>query len=227
VTRATDLLEELRALLLVGAVSYDSASAANDVYEGYIFSLVVATARASRATVHFESVRGDRVNEVVFRTSPGRLYSTAQNYTHAVIRFGQVAPALEAHVGVLVQGNSGVEHECDVLVLEAEEARTCRQVRASPRTRACVLTIECKYYLAHLPLGMARNFAGLKDDLGQTHTIFAANITSNSVKKYLNHRKLTQESDGVPGSAAVNHLRSHIREAFKAHVNKSDPGFGI
>jgi hypothetical protein len=226
-TRASDLLDELEALLQAGAISYDSSSAAHDVYEGYIFALVVATARASRANVYFETVHGAMTNDLVFRTSPGRLYSTAQDYTHAVIQFGQIAPVLEVHVGVLVQGNSGVEHECDVLVLEAEEARTCRQVRASPRTRACILAVECKYYLAHLPLSMARGFAGLKDDLGNTHAIFAANTTSNSVKKYLSHRKLTQEFDAIPGSREVEHLRTHIREAFKAHVNRYDPGFGI
>lgn len=226
-TTSSDLLDELQALLQAGAVSYDSASAANDVYEGYVFSLVVATAIASHAAVHFETVRGIQVNNLIFRTSPGRLYSTAHDYTHAVIRFGQIAPALEAHVGVLVQGNSGVEHECDVLILEADEARTCRQVRTSPRTRSCILAVECKYYLAHLPLGMARGFAGLKDDLGQTHAIFAANTTSNSVKKYLSHRKLTQEFGAIPGSSEVAHLRSHIREAFKAHVSRHDPGFII
>src|SRR5215813_6665711 len=138
-TTVSDLLEELVGLLQAGAISYNSATAANDVYEGYLFSLVIATARASNADVRFENVRGARVDDLLFRTTPGRLYSTAHDYTHAVIQFGLRSPALEAHVGVLVQGTSGVEHECDVLVLEANEARVCRQVRASPKTRKCVL----------------------------------------------------------------------------------------
>jgi hypothetical protein len=226
-TTSSDLLEELRTLLEAGAISYNSATAANDLYEGYLFSLVIATARDSNADIHFENVHGARVNDLIFRTTPGRLYSTAHDYTHAVIQFGQRAPVLEAHVGVLVQGSSGVEHECDVVVLEAGEARVCRQVRASPRARKCVLAIECKYYLANLPLGVARGFAGLKDDLGQTHAIFAANATSNSVKKYLSHRKLTQEFGAVPGARETEHLRSHIREAFKAYVSRHDPAFDI
>jgi hypothetical protein len=226
-TTTSDLLEELRTLLQAGAISYNSATAASDVYEGFLFALVIATARDSNADVYFENVRGTRVDDLIFRTTPGRLYSTAHDYTHAVIQFGPRAPGLEAHVGVLVQGNSGVEHECDVLVLEADEARVCRQVRASPRTRKCLLAIECKYYLANLPLGVARGFAGLKDDLGQTHTIFAANANSRSVKKYLSHRKLTQEFGAIPGSRETEHLRTHIREAFKAYVSRHDPGFGI
>jgi hypothetical protein len=44
-TRVDDLLLELRTHL-GAAVSYTMASAANDVYEGFLFSLVVATARA-------------------------------------------------------------------------------------------------------------------------------------------------------------------------------------
>jgi hypothetical protein len=226
-TAVSDLLDELATLLQAGAISYNSASAASDVYEGYLFSLVIATARGSDADIHFENVRGARVNDLIFRTTPGRLYSTAHDYTHAVIQFGPRAPALEVHVGVLVQGNSGVEHECDVLVLESGEARVCRQVGASPSTRKCVLAIECKYYLANLPLGLARGFAGLKDDLGQTHATFAANANSNSVKRYLSHRKLTQEFGAVPGSREIEHLRTHVREAFKAYMSRHDPGFEI
>lgn len=222
-----DLLNELRRLLRAGAISYTSASAASDTYEGFLFSLVVATARDCNASVHFEDVHGDRVNDLTFRTSPGRLYFTAQDYTHAVIQFGPRAPLLEAHIGVMVQGNSGVRHECDVLVLDSDEARTCRQIGASPRSRKCILAIECKYYLATLPLGVARGFSGLKNDLGQTRVIFSANTTSDKVKKYLAHHRLTQELQAVPGSAEIIHLRSHIREAFKAHVSRHDPSFAM
>jgi hypothetical protein len=227
VTVPGDLLNELRTLLRAGAVSYTSASAASDAYEGFLFSLVIATARDCNAAVHYENVRGVRVNDLIFRTSPGRLYSTAQDYTHAVIQFGPTTPLLEAHVGVMVQGISGVRHECDVVVLDSDEARTCRQVGASPRSRKCILAIECKYYLTSLPLGAARGFAGLKDDLGQTRVIFSANTTSDKVKKYLAHHKLTQELQAVPGSAEIVHLRSHIREAFKAHVSRHDASFAM
>ena len=226
-TTVNEMLDELRRLLDAGAISYNSATAANDVYEGYLFSLVVATARGCNGDVHFENVRGTPVQDLIFRTTPGRLHSTAHDYAHAVINFGMNSPALEVHIGVLVQGRSGVEHECDVLVLEADEARICRQVRASPRTNRCVLAIECKYYLARLPLGVARNFAGLKVDLGPMRAIFAANANSNSVKKYLSYRKLTQEFGALPGSRETDYLRSHIREAFKAYVSRHDPAFAI
>jgi hypothetical protein len=69
-TRVDDLLRELRTHL-GAAVSYTTASAANDVYEGFLFSLVVATARKSGAVIHYEDVRGSKVRNLIFRTSPG------------------------------------------------------------------------------------------------------------------------------------------------------------
>jgi len=69
-------------------VSYSTASEANDVYEGFLFSLVVATARKSGAAVHYEDVTGSKTHSLVFRTSPGRLWSARHNYTYAVVEFG-------------------------------------------------------------------------------------------------------------------------------------------
>jgi hypothetical protein len=153
-TAVDDLLRELRNHLRA-AVSYTTASAANDVYEGFLFSLVVATARRYGAVIRYEDVMGRKTRSLTFRTSPGRLYSTRQNYTHAVIEFGQ-APALEVHVGVKVQGSSGVEHECDVVVVDADEASLCRRERTSPRAYKCLIAIECKYYAAQGVQGLIR-----------------------------------------------------------------------
>jgi hypothetical protein len=156
VTRVDDLLRDLRGHL-GASVSYTTASAANDVYEGFLFSLVVATARRSGAAIHYEDVRGNKTHSLVFRTSPGRIYSTRNNYTHAVVEFG-TAPTLETHVGIFVQGSSGVEHECDVAVLDADEAALCRREKTTPRASKCLLAIECKYVLreaAERAAGMA------------------------------------------------------------------------
>lgn len=201
-TTADDLLRELRTHL-GAAVSYTTASQANDIYEGFLFSLVVATARKSGAVIRYEDVRDNRANGLIFRTSPGRLYSTRRNYTHAVVEFG-IAPPLEVHVGVKVEGSSGVEHECDVMAVDAEEAALCRREKTSPRATKCLLVIECKYYTAHLPLGQARGFAGLSADMGtRAHPIFVANIGSGNVTKYLTGRKVfarTSRSFQCPGN---------------------------
>jgi len=220
-TTADDLLRDLRTHLRA-SISYTTASATNDVYEGFLFSLVVATARRSGAVIRYEDVSGNVTNSLIFRTSPGRLYSTRQNYTHAVVEFGR-APALEIHVGVQVQGNSGVEHECDVLVLYSDEAMLCRRIRTSPRAAKCLLAIECKYYTAHLPLGQARGFAGLSADLGRrAHPIFVANIGSGSVAQFLTGRNLSRELHVVSNAPEIEGVQSLIREAFKSHVGRRD-----
>lgn len=221
--RVDGLLRELHTHL--GAVSYTASSQANDVYEGYLFTQVVVTARRSGAAIHYEDVCGNKVHRMVFRTSPTRLYSTAHDYTHAVITFGR-APMVEVHVGVQVQGVSGVLHECDVVVLDADEAALCRRKRVNPRAAKCLLAIECKYYSSGLKLGLARGFAGLSADLGnRVYPLFVANIASDSVTKYLTGRKLHQELNVVPGAPEIDDVQHHIREAFKAHVGKGDPNY--
>jgi hypothetical protein len=225
-SRVDDLLNELRTHLRA-AVSYSTASKANDVYEGFLFSLVVATARKSGAAVHYKDRVGNKTHSLLFRTSPGRLWSTKHNYTYAVVEFG-TAPALEVHVGVYVQGSSGVQHECDVLVLDADEAALCRSERTSPRAAKCLLAIECKYYAAYVPLNQARGFAGLSMDMGnRDHSLFVANVGSGSVTKYLNRQKIARELHAVPGAPEIEGVQSLIREAFKAHVGRSDSNLRI
>lgn len=132
-TRIDDLIAELTTAVGDRAVSYNSASAAWDIYEGYAFGLVIRAAVAAGGRIGYEDRFGNSANNLVFRTSPGMLYSTAQPYTHAVIEF-RGCPALEAHIGVRVQGKSGVTHECDVLVLPSTEANLSRdKKRGTPR----------------------------------------------------------------------------------------------
>lgn len=85
------------------------------------------------------------MNNLVFRTSPGMLYSVTQPYTHAVISFRD-CPPLEAHVGVRVQGKSGILHECDVLILSVAKADLSRCNEVAPRGTRSLIAIECKYY---------------------------------------------------------------------------------
>jgi hypothetical protein len=229
VSRKDDLLNELRSLIKKGTVSYTSASAVHDIYEGFVFAQVVETAREiRRARVHFQDVGMRPAKDLVFRASPGRLHSTGQAYTHAVIELGPGIPLLEAHIGVMVRGTSGVEHECDVLVLTAEEASICRQTHISPRVKDCVLAIECKYYTSPLPLSLGREFSGLKADLGTKPTpLFVASRSSATLKQYLNAKKLKQEFNILPNEENIRFLKFHIREAFKSHASSHNATIDI
>ncbi len=220
------ILVALRRYLRGYTFSYNSASAANDIYEGFLFSLVVDTAARCGATVTYRTVRGSSTRNLTFRTSPGRLYSRTHDYTHAVIQFGR-APALEVHIGVRVQGSSGVLHECDILVLAADEANWSRSNSADPRGSKCLLGVECKYYTSPLPLAMARGFVGLRADLSRTQAAFIANIGSPSVNRYLNVRSKGYEFQVLPGTAQTSHFQSLVRNAFKSHTSRHDPGYSI
>lgn len=216
-----DLLHEIQGL--VGAVSYHSASAASDVYEGYVFALIVSTASRHGASVSYEDVHGAKVPGLLFRTSPGQLYSTSNPYTHALIKFSG-APALEVHLGVYVQGTSGVLHESDVLVLPAEEAAISRAQRIAPRGSQCVLVVECKYYVtSQVGIGLARNFEGLRADVRTQDELFVSNTGSPNMVRYLGARNREFERNVVPGSHQAGYLQAAIRNAFKGYLNKHSP----
>src|SRR5260370_1322063 len=87
--------------------SLTTASPAFDLYEAYLFSLVVAAARTEGGAVSYRSISGGLPNPFVFRTSPGYIGSIAHNYGYGEIEFAG-CPRLEAHVGVRVSGHSNV-----------------------------------------------------------------------------------------------------------------------
>ncbi|MFB9831556.1 hypothetical protein [Actinoallomurus acaciae] len=216
-----DLLNEIRGL--IGAVSYHSASTPSDVYEGYVFALIVSTASENGAAITYEDVHGTKAFGKLFRTSPGQLYSTNKPYTHALIEFPG-APALEVHLGVYVQGTSGVLHECDVLVLPAEEAAISRAQKIVPRGSQCVLVVECKYYLTRpVGVGMARNFEGLRADVRTQDELFVSNTGSPNLVRYLDARNREYERNVVPGSRQASYLQAAIRNAFKGYMSKHSP----
>ncbi len=226
-THMDELIAEIRRTAHHRGISYNSASKAYDVYEGYLFSLIVATAAKHKARVAYEDVYGNSVQDLVFRTSPGHLFNRNVPYTHALMKF-QGAPALEVHVGVRVQGRSGVLHECDVLVLPADEAHLSRSEHIAPRGSKCLLAIECKYYGSNLKIRDARNFEGLHADLGATHTLFVSNVGAPNVTKYLASRNRWEEREVVPSNMdQVGYTKNKIRESFKWYLSRHSPSTPI
>ncbi|OII62547.1 hypothetical protein BJP40_27335 [Streptomyces sp. CC53] len=221
-TAVNQLIGEIKGFLAAGGLSYNAASKPSDVYEGFIFSLIVATASRHGATVRYEDVYGAQVSNLVFRTGPGHLYGDSQPFTHAVIEFDG-APALEVHLGVFVTGSSGVLHECDVLVLPAEEAALSREQDVAPRGSQSILIVECKYYVSNLGIGLARNFEGLRADIRTQSELFVSNIGSPSIVRYLDARKRGFERDVVPNSPQAGYLQGEIRKTFKSYLNKHSP----
>jgi hypothetical protein len=191
------------------------ASAANDVFEAYVFSLLLEAARTETAAVSFEDVHGRTPNVFTFRTSPGFIFSTAQDYTHAVITFSG-RPPLEAHLGIYVEGASGVLHECDVVAVDRAEAQACRVSQASPRSAKVFIATECKFYAATPSLGLGRGFLGLISDITAKDRFFVMNRTAPSIERLLarRHRHTCRESIIPANTNNVDLLIHSFRSAF-------------
>jgi hypothetical protein len=184
-----------------------------------VYSLVIQAAQDLGATVQPEDVHGNTPSLFVFRKSPGFIYSTERPYVHAVITFPQ-KPPLEAHVGIRVEGVSGVLHECDIAVLARAEAQTCRQNQVQPRKASLRLAVECKFYSVPLPLGLARGFVGLVADLPPKNARFLVfNTNSDTVERYLAYRDQKWEKDVYPGSPQpIQRLRGAFQTAFRDYI---------
>jgi hypothetical protein len=208
------LLAQIRSALTPLPPSLTNSSRGSDLFEAYIFTLILQAARSEGATVSYETVFGAAPTQFYFRTSPGHIYSTRHPYTHAVIDFGR-RPPLEAHLGILVSGRSQVLHECDVAVLDRAEAQECRQNRTEPRSRTLTLSAEAKFYTTTLGLDLARSYIGLISDLTASFPCFIANTTSVSAMRLLSARKERNWFDDVIiGQPSADLLRSFFARAF-------------
>jgi hypothetical protein len=194
-----------------------SAASLPDVFEAYVLTLVIRAARSEGASVTYMTRSGNPASTLLLRTSPGYIYSTAHDYTHAVLEFGG-RPALEAHTGIKVAGKSGVLHELDVAVLERAEAENCRWNSVSPRSSKVYVAVECKFYTSSLQLHLARSFVGLVNDLSVNSPFFVTNTSSVSVERLLSHRvKHGWEKDITPAckNTEVDRFVHAVRSTFK------------
>jgi hypothetical protein len=210
------LLNEIQSVLGSSiSPSLSAASAGSDLFEGYIFCLVLQAAKTEGATVCYRNVDGKTPKSFVFRTSPGYIFSQRRQYTHAVISFSGKSP-LEVHIGVMVVGRSRVLHECDVAVIEQAEAETCRRRQVPPRSSKILVAMECKFYSTPLHLNLARSFIGLVSDISPKESVFVTNSSSTSVEKLLSGRNKKWEHNVIPSSTIeVSRLQYLFQDAFK------------
>jgi hypothetical protein len=193
-----------------------SQSRGYDLYEAFVFSLVVRAARRSGAVVRYENRDGSTAATFVFRTSPGEIASN--NYSHAVLSFG-MKPELETHVGIYISGVSKIPHEADVCVLLREEAEFCRGSIPSviPRHSSVVLAAECKFYESSgIGVALARAFMGLSKDFGSRPNFFVMSREALRVKALLAHHRQFWATSIVPGSSVLlNRLIGNFETVFE------------
>jgi hypothetical protein len=191
-----------------------------DLYEAYVFTLVLRAARTTGFGVTYENRDGSAPSIFTFRTGPGEISSG--NYSHAVLTFGS-KPQLEAHVGIYISGVSKVPHEADVSVIMRDEAVFCRAVTPTvlPRYSSIILTTECKFHESSgIGISMGRGFMGLSKEFASRPSFFVMCREAARVKSLLAHHNEQWGATVVPGSPAnVNRLVASfesVLENYKA-----------
>lgn len=213
----TELLEQIdEALGDATSPSLTSEDSTNDIYEAYVFSLVLVAAKNENGEFSFTNMRGDAPNTMLFRTAPGTIYGGTHAYCHAILRFGG-KPFLELHQGIYVRGQSKVKHELDVSVIWHDEATTCRENRVDPRHSRTLIAAECKMYQkASLSIKLGREFIGYSSELRGVSTCFVANKEATTLERLLIAHKKNRILRVVPSNMArVNQLIAVFQKAFQ------------
>ena len=215
-----DIINDIRAIFSGLSTTVISNSNASDIFEAYVFSLIIRAAEDEGGDISFIDVNGSVASKLIFRTSPGYIYSRLKPYTHAVIRFTG-KPNLETHVGIMVAGRSEVLHECDVVVIDQSEAETCRRERVQPRATKLLISVECKFYSAQLKLDLARSFLGLVKEFSGKDLFFVSNTNSENVEKVFSKHKAKWDHRIIPTSTnEVIRIKNQFQTVFKDYKAK-------
>ena len=193
-----------------------------DLFESFVFTIVVEAALLEGGMfAGLRNTTGASAASTLFRTSPGTIFTRAnhgvhQHYTHVIIDFPD-APSVEIHQGIYVTGRSRSSHECDVVVVEHDEAETCRQNNAHPRSSKIVLAAECKFYGRNLGIAATRGFMGLTSDIWVQDRFLVSNTTL-VVKGLLRHHKRKWSENLTPMNAhGINQFRSLVGKVFEEY----------
>lgn len=187
------VLQEIKnAISSVGA-TYSTKSAAHDAFEAYVWTLLVDACKRIDASVKLRVVTRGGASKLYFRTAPGAIYSNPNDYSRADIALPNGAE-FEAHVGIKVQGASGAVHECDVCLVDKDEADYCRSERTHPRHTKVPVAIECKYYSSAVGVDKGRSFLGLAKELSPRNRYFVCITFSPVVERLLKRHELVAET---------------------------------
>lgn len=162
-TSVTNLLSEVEAGVGHLAHSgYSSAAAVEDAYEAFVWWRMIQVAADMGWTVALKDVTGTLSSGFQFRTGPGWIYSSTP-FTFAELTH-EAWPTLEVHLGVRIDGRSGVEHEFDVVAVTKTAADQARADHVNPPWTEVAAHAECKFYTGKIGLGLARGLWGLSAD---------------------------------------------------------------
>ena len=213
----TNLLTEVRqALGNAVPPSLTAWSKGYDLYEAYVFTLVLRAAQTTGFAVTYENRDGSVPTTFTFPTGPGEISSG--NYSHAILTISD-KPQLEAHVGIYISGVSKVPHEADVSVIMRDEAIFCRAVTPTvlPRYSSVILAAECKLYESSgIGISTGRGFMGLSKEFAGRPGFFVMSREAARVKALLAHHGVRWGAAIIPGSQPnVNRLIASFESVFE------------
>lgn len=207
-----ELIEAVETSLQALDQVYKDAATESDLYEAALFTLAVEAARNAGGVVLITSDGVNSSSQLIFRRSPGNLWSG--EFTYALINFSM--KALEIHLGVYVAGSSRVHHECDLAVMDGEEARRSRIGQVQPRRQGLIAAIEAKHYQISPGIGIGRGFLGLAAELGGRQCSLAFPARSSSSLASLIAPRASECFDEVePGSSASQRLSAHLEQQIR------------
>lgn len=118
-----------------------------------------------------------------------------------------------------MSGKSKVLHECDVAVIERHEAKVCRSSKVHPRASKVLIAAECKFYSSTLPLGLARGYLGLAEELTKKNRLLVTNtISDNAAKMVAYHQAGWQFDLSAPSASAANELQGKFVDALRNYI---------
>ena len=166
-------------------LGYSNSSAAHDIYEAYILTMLLRAAQCEGWQWDLRDQAGNVTTRAVFRMGPGKIASG--NFTHVrLTKSGKYD--LEAHIGVKVTGQSTVSHEFDLLLITKTDANACRTGQVDPSYTEVVGHAEAKYYGGNLSLPIGRSMVGLSVDCQlRNKSVLVTNQNGRTVESLIRH----------------------------------------
>lgn len=207
------------------SLGYNQKSAAHDIYEGYILTLLLIAADNEGWKPDRRDGKNNPTNHVVFRLGPGRLPSG--NFTHFLLTKPGKAD-LEAHIGVKVIGkapyvktvkrkSANVVHEFDLLVLTASAAKVSRSTGLDPPRSSVVAHAEAKFYGGNLPLPLGRAVVGLAAECDLAgKSVLVTNQNGATVEDLVAHYGVAFRFLVTPSGKGESHLISLFEQFLQA-----------
>jgi hypothetical protein len=214
-SRRADLVQAIE--LAIGALQpvYRNHADESDLYEASLLALCLEAASAAGGSTLLTRDGMTQASALHFRRSPGNLWSG--DFTYALISFPNTQKQLEIHLGVyVVAGRSRVAHECDVAIIEHQEAERSRQGAVHPRSGKLVSAIEAKHYSTSPSLGVGRSFLGLAQELGERNcSLVYPSRSSTNLAGLIAKRTSETYGELLPSTPAAARLRSHLDQAIR------------